>query len=352
MQLLQLPSELLNSIFGYVGPEYFRQDISRLAVSTRWYAFARPVLVRHLDLTATSLNLLLGNVESLKLSLPHITTIKLSFQDYELVPPGPGLFTPLDPEVSEALDEWIAQLNSNVAKLGPVLQLCRGLRSLAVAVGPGTHGRHWPPDGYLDQRPLAGLLALQHLPHLTCLDFRVAGCPSTSAAADARVHFCSSINALLPTLRRLRCQIQHVCERLLDPPASPDTPLRLEEVIINLSLSGLSDMVTSYRHALDCRAARGEPGGLSLSELQELVETQAVTLSGQLRSPRMVRVITHRPPSLRLCTFDALTGKRMVLDEGAEWDASGEVVDEHSDGEWEDGEDLFDSDASATAETA
>lgn len=63
----------------------------------------------------------------------------------------------------------------------------------------------------------------------------------------------------------------------------------------------------------------------------------------------MVRVITHELPSLNIYALDILTGKRRLLETNAEWDASGEVV-EDSDNDLEDERDLFDSDSPVTPE--
>lgn len=61
--------------------------------------------------------------------------------------------------------------------------------------------------------------------------------------------------------------MHRVCERLLEPPIS-DTPLNLEEIIVNLSISELSNMVTSYRYSQRCRAISGD----TFVQLKEAME--------------------------------------------------------------------------------
>lgn len=62
----------------------------------------------------------------------------------------------------------------------------------------------------------------------------------------------------------------------------------------------------------------------------------------------MVRVISHKFPSLSMYAFDAVTGQRVRLEAGTEWDAEGEVVYDEDD--CEDETDLFNNDLPATPE--
>ena len=49
---------------------------------------------------------------------------------------------------------------------------------------------------------------------------------------------------------------------------------------------------------------------------------------------KIVRVLTHTLPKIKMQAFDVLTGRNVTLSEGAEWDDDGEAVeDEVSDEE-------------------
>ncbi|KAH7408756.1 hypothetical protein DE146DRAFT_743441 [Phaeosphaeria sp. MPI-PUGE-AT-0046c] len=98
------------------------------------------------------------------------------------------------------------------------------------------------------------------------------------------------------------------------------TNLRVNEVLINLSLFNESSLTTSAAHTT-CYAD---------------MEKQARVLVAQMAAPKTVRMLTHGFPSITMRTFDVLNGKNLTLSEGAEWDDDGEAIeDELSDEELE-----------------
>ncbi|KAI8629335.1 hypothetical protein F5Y19DRAFT_432287 [Xylariaceae sp. FL1651] len=354
MSLLQLPTELLLHILGYLGPEFFRQDITRLTISTRWYRLAWQLLVRDLQLTTRSLVRFTKDEAVLLRSHPFITTVQLSFYGFN----DPKPLTQIahhakDPDDTDGITiyERILQLNSSLATLATMLHRCPCLRDLKIKAGPGDPqylehnlGRR----GYLLAKPLASLLSVHHL---TSLELDTAGSYPLSDAGDSGTHLCCSIGSLLPSLRRLRCRMDIICDALLKP-AIQDTPLNLEELIINLSLSELSDSVTSYRYPRRCGSASVE----STLQLRATIESQATKLSRQLSSPRMVRIISHELPSFAIYGFDALTGQRVRLKPGMQWDADGELVEDPSANETDESDaseetDLFENDSQSEPET-
>lgn len=128
--------------------------------------------------------------------------------------------------------------------------------------------------------------------------------------------------------------MEEICESLLE---RPPRDMALEEVIINLSISQLSDTITSYRYPSRCQTvARDFP------QLKLAMETRVASLAAWLRNPRTLRIISHELPSLDVYAFDAITGRRIWLENNVEWDAGGELVDEVLE---EDESDLFDSDS-------
>jgi hypothetical protein len=121
--------------------------------------------------------------------------------------------------------------------------------------------------------------------------------------------------------------METICERLLDLPAG-DTPLALEEVVINLSLNTYGKSL-SYRWAELCQTSIGR----SFVGMKHIMETRATALASRSRRPRMARIISHDFVSLDPYAFDAIRGKRSKLKDTAEWDADGEDDVETEDGD-------------------
>ena len=120
-----------------------------------------------------------------------------------------------------------------------------------------------------------------------------------------------------------------------------DNKLRLNEVIINRSLSNESPLITSATHATCCNASSN-----GLLQLKHDLEEQARVLATQMANPRMVRVLTHTLPTIKIKAFDVLTGDNSILEDDAEWDSDGKVIEELvSDGESEISDLSSDSDA-------
>ncbi|KAK4040317.1 hypothetical protein C8A01DRAFT_35647 [Parachaetomium inaequale] len=253
-----------------------------------------------------------------------MATVKLRLKNYAFRLPTGG-----DSD-DDDYDAWAASFNSALTKLAATLRRCSRMRSLDVEVRVGGLLDH---QAYLMAEPVADLLSVGRL---TSLTFDSATC-LFSRTPESGVHFCRSINALLPSLRRLRFRMESVCKSLLEPPPG-DAPLALEEVIVNLSLSQLNHAITSVRHSRCC----GDVAGTAFVQFKNALEAQATALAARLRQPRMVRIITHEFPSLDFYAFDALTGKRILLEDNIEWDAEGEAEDDaEADATEDDESDLF-----------
>lgn len=325
---MKLPPELLLIILGCLGPKFFRQDIGRLTVSKKWLDLAWRVHVRDLQLTESSLGKFIEGEAVFARCQPYVVTVKLCLQGHNKFP---SRSSSTDPPQSVP-DEWASHLNSSLTKLATALQRCPGMRSLEVEARAAS----LQYQEYLMAKPLADLLSLRHL---TSLDFDTASCcPNQAQGSD--VHLCCSINILIPSLRRLRCRMDTVCEKLLDLPPG-DTPLALEDVIINLSLSklSLSGTFTTYRFTKRCPTLNSD--GFTFVGLRDIMESRLTALASRARRPRIARIIFHRVPSFDICAFDAITGKRSRLKANAEWDAEGEVmVESETDDEDDDDEGL------------
>lgn len=162
---------------------------------------------------------------------------------------------------------------------------------------------------------------------LTSLELDLRGTrlvPHQSQEDGEVVHVCTSIAALLTTLRRLRLRMPTICADTMKP-RQHSTSLRLNEVVINLSLSNESPLTTSAMHARCCG-----PSAAGLIQLKADIENQARNLATQMAAPRIVRVLTHALPKIEMHAFDVLTGKIAKLREEAEWDDDGETLEDKS----------------------
>lgn len=169
-------------------------------------------------------------------------------------------------------------------------------------------------------RPLASLLSVGHL---ISLEFDTAGSHPMSSRTTRDIHLCRLINALLPTLRSLRCRMDAMCGELLKSP--PETaPLDLEEVIVNVSISYISDKFTAFHHPSCCLTGSAD------HLLREIIEGHACKLVQRMRNPRIAKVIYHDFLGLDMWAFDAIAGSRMQIQpgKGRVWDAE-EFVDEY-----------------------
>jgi len=85
-----LPTETLLHILGFVGPDFFADDISRLAVSRRWLECAWRVLDGNLRLkTANDLVEFTANPAVLAHSQPSIVSVNPSLPLLEDAPDQP-----------------------------------------------------------------------------------------------------------------------------------------------------------------------------------------------------------------------------------------------------------------------
>jgi hypothetical protein len=298
MALVQLPSELLLRILGYVGSQFFSQDVRRLAVSKRWYSIAWLILAEECHLTCRTLPRFLTNEEAFERTQTHLRSIDLlvAFQ----APSHLELYFE---------EPWLAETNDRLTKLAVKLRRCPLLGRLHLVLSNNVFG--------LQPSSIPGLLSL---PNLTTLELEV-GYHSVIPVRDDRKHLCCCINALLPSLRRLRCRMISVCERLLEP-LPTEQPLELEELILNLT----DDEAIIFYGASDFPRRCLDDRNRDFSLVRDAVEAQATALAARMRNPRMVRIISYRErtaPS-NVYAFDALSGRRSWFSPRpmGEWDGS------------------------------
>jgi hypothetical protein len=174
---------------------------------------------------------------------------------------------------------------------------------------------------------LSTIRAFLSASNLASLDLDLCGTrliPYQSQKHGEGSHLCTSIAAFLTTVRRLQLRMRSICADVLKP-GQHNTNLRLNKMLINLSLSNESPLTTSAVHATRCGSS---PGGFL--QLKADMEEQAQVLVAQMAAPKIVRILTHALPSLsiRMRAFDILTSRSLALSEGAEWDDDGEAIEE------------------------
>ena len=185
--------------------------------------------------------------------------------------------------------------------------------------------------------PLSSVISVNYL---TCLEIDTAGTNFLRKGTGRTAHLCDDISAMLPSLRRLRCRMASVCQHMLDA-AGKGTLHRLEHVVINLSLSEISESDTSYRYPRRCEAIPGD----TFARLKADIEDHAGKLMHAMENARLVRILSHTFPGLEMRSLDVLTGRQMILAPASPWDADGEEVEERTVTQ-----ELFDSDSDSDSE--
>ncbi|KAK5998447.1 hypothetical protein PT974_00826 [Cladobotryum mycophilum] len=330
MFLHQLPPETLIRIFYFIGSAFFRRDVRRLHVSRWWYQLARPVFLEDLVFSAKTLEKFVqsseteGMVPSMR---DHVRSVSIGFDGldgWRLHPLRPG--TPAAtsaPALSLYLvDEWTNELNSILAAFANILGQFKKLESLRLEARKERHGplaKLWRRD-YLMAAPMASFLSVRDL---TCLEIDAVGTHVLDRSeGSSGIHLCSDVNAMLPTLRRLRIRMKDICTQVISiPEDSP--PLPLEDLIINLSLIEPASPDTTFHYPKWCNPLPGS----SFRQFKADMESRARELVPALKNPRIVRIVSHTVPGRAIHSFDALTGRRMLLKSDEPWDADGEDLD-------------------------
>ncbi|KAH6845739.1 hypothetical protein B0I37DRAFT_344851 [Chaetomium sp. MPI-CAGE-AT-0009] len=305
MALLQLPSELLLHILSHVGASFFYEDLHRLRVSKRWYSLTWLILARELHLDLRSLPRLLANEAAFERIRPHIGSVNLSLHFLDKTVPD-------EPSVD---DKCIVEANSCLDQLVAPLRRCPQFKALSIVAALDLFG--------LSTGSIGRLLSVSPLTSLHIdIPSRMALWLGRPGYNDHTAHLCCCINALLPSLRRLSCRLHLICDKLLEPlPNDANGPLKLEELIINLTQPPFTDVGPSYPRNCAAILWPFEP-------TRKAIKRQATELVARLAKPRMVRVIEYgiRDTPQEIYAYDAITRRRTVLDLDAEWDAEGRAI--------------------------
>ncbi|KAH7115210.1 hypothetical protein B0J11DRAFT_510808 [Dendryphion nanum] len=332
MSLLQLPPETLTQIFDDIGSSYFRSDLSRLTVCKQWSKFAHTACYRDSYFTQKTLKRLRSSPytdSSLSLVKDSMETLDLNLNDIEGCDSIRLLSSKLrvmnDPVVPLAIcSDWRRDLNDDLSYFATIIEQSRKLRILRIQANNELHLAYCfqMHNNYLFSPTLRGFLSTSNL---TSLELDICGTelvPYQFQEHSEGLHVCTSIAVPLTTLRRLRLRMRSICSDVLKPRQN-NTNLRLNEVLINLSLFNSPPLTTLAVHATCCDLS---PGGIV--QLKGEMEKQAQLLVTHMAAPKIVRILTHALPSFRKQAFDVLTGKVIKLSKGAEWDDDGEAMED------------------------
>lgn len=264
-------------IFTFVGFENFRQDIRRLAVSKKWYTYARPILLSTLRLSSEDL-------EPLLLAMEGSTTLAMvqrATKHIDLVLAGRNSH--------EAAKGDFLTDRTSLEELAHNLEDFAALRSLVIS----TRGCSTIMPGRL-------LPSFASLNQLTSLKVDLE---PFVFERGSKHHVCESISQLLPNLEILHCRLPHVCEDLLKSP-----PGALKELIINIS----SEMDEFYSINGSDHFSSG------VDKLRTSLKTCLLQFAASMRDPKIVRLIYN---FWRLHAFDAIENRRLLFEDSTAWDA-------------------------------
>lgn len=295
MYLLKLPPELLLLITQYLGASFFRDNLRRLTLCKQWYPFARTVLLADLRLSAKSLARVLfapgaaRRLELLKSTLRGVEFALDGFDDWESILPTttttalslsgdtspPTVWNEDDSQAEAARTKWTTRLDDNLSEFSAFLRTCRNLRTFRFTAFSECHPRlpGLPRRDYLYEPTMSRLLSLStSTSNLTALELDTCGTSFVSRndhQGQQQIHVCSHISRLLSQLHCLRLRMLHICPDALCPPVDGDTrQLKLNELIVNLSLANESPEITSAAYPQRCNTSGG--GFLQLrAEIEE-----------------------------------------------------------------------------------
>lgn len=330
MYFLGFPAEILERIFSYVGPEFFRRNLSQLSISKKWNIFARNKFSRGVVLNDKNLDVL-----SLYLTSQKIVTgmenrmemLKLKFRGY------------YDGRQSEenrpvfCRSAYVIYLNEQLDILAEISHRCRKLHRLRIETD--ADGYFGLSEDYLDRTMMCEILAIENL---TYLDLNLGTGVSPTYVGKNHLHLCASIAARLPTLLELRLRLRRMCPDALKPPATMETSeptLHLHTIIIFVTSNNEQSVRDSNfeQSVRDCRTpATGE---LLWAPMQGGLEK----LIPQMAKPKVVRLLSHVSTdrhelagSDRIQGYDLLNEKHFTLDQDAYWSDEGEDIEDGKEG--------------------
>ena len=290
----QLPSEIWLMILERVPPSFFQHDISRLALSKRWYSLAFPAFYPRIEYTPRVISRLVHR-KSKALDKSR-AQLKKSLRCVNIVLEGG-----LGPGSGNDQDNDLTCFNtpSNLARFCLMLLEFRELKSVRFAAR--WQNREWRADplhaDYLRIRSLEPYISL--LTNVTSLDLDLCG-TDISDDAGAPVHFCPQIRPLLSRLKSLRLRMRSLCQFALWP--LEGQAISLGELTVDLYLGKVSDNNPKLNSTRSCSA----PSKWEWASPIDEVRARLKRLVTQMAEPKRAEII-HLAPNGEVHVWDAST---------------------------------------------
>lgn len=210
MRLLHLPTEILKQVFNYIGLPFFQEDLTRLAISKKWFEFAQYTCYQDVRLsprklhefispqTAKRPDVLRSSLETLIIKFGTHQAPVNSFSSREPAPRA-GSYGAL----CKSSDRDLEQL-ATIIQQAPKLHFLR-----IEAYGSR---RSDPLEGSEDLISLNSIKAVLTVNHLTSLAVDLPGGVLTSSGGrEEACHICPNIGALIHKLKYLRLRVRNIC---------------------------------------------------------------------------------------------------------------------------------------------
>lgn len=301
INLLELPNEILDSIFNHVGVKNFYEDPIRLAVCKKWHNLVRLMMVRSVELDVNSLvrvvslarpslvrKILRKDVsDDNKIGL-RLDAIQNFDADLRIIN---GFITKNNVPIQRNSNykQWKIDVDSSFEWLSTHMHELATVRSFRLRVWTAAcliaerKDRTWRR---LSRDAVADLQMSPSVLDSVELDFCGTDFLFTRCGFKENSSGCLAISRLLPRVRSLRLRLQEMCPMALQLPETNAKDMRLEELIVNRDISEAKPWG-------QCGAEGGlcmRPDGLSGLGYAEIVQAMRLWIP-RMRRPRMVRFL-------------------------------------------------------------
>lgn len=333
MKLLQLPPEILARCMEHLDFYYFREDLGRLTVCKQWFVLAQAAFLTNVGFSPTTLRCLFSSQDArptLSCLKDNLKEVSITMRGYEKWP----IVEDVDSDGEEYYDHTIREAIRHTTLRGWTTDLDEDLRRLAAMTGDCVKLRIVRIEAFSEISPTAtfpthrdylfapSLSALLSAKNLTVLDLDTCGSTLQRYYEGDEIHICEVVGGLLVNLRKLRLRMRNICPHALNPKTAIHTRLVLSEVLVKLSLPYESFAIGEASSSKRCGVSSGEN-----HKLQTDMEAQAQTLVPSMSSPRIVQILANVQPNGVSGSFNALTGKHVLVDGEKAWEDFGKVVD-------------------------
>lgn len=322
MQLLHLPPEIIKQVFNYIGSPFFQENLTRLAISKKWFEFAQYTCYQDVTFSPGKLHEFISSQMAKKPDVLRgsLETLIIKFGTHQA---PVNSFGSREPTAGAGSYEAPCEsTDGDLEQLATITQQAPKLRFLRIEAYGSRKSD--PLEVSEDRISLHSIQAVLTVNHLTSLAIDLPGGVLTSSGGrEEACHICPSIGALVHELKYLRLRMRNICPAAIRPRDSAER-LPLNRLIVNLSLKMDLPGITSAAHSKRC----GPPSEGGFLQLKAEMQEQAETLGAKMASPKHIRILTHTFPQLETHSLDVLSGGTMLLEDRMRWDDDGNIVED------------------------